>query len=247
MASIQTPPATTTDQRRVAARPRPSADRKSPAVRVLITDSDKLVRAGLRRRLERESDIEVAAEAASGHEAVVLAREIRPNVVLMNVRLAALDGVEATRRITAQPELAAVEVLLLSENECDEDLFGALRAGASGFLSLDTDPAELLRAVRVLACGGMHLSPGATRRLIDVFVSRPAEPSSAVFEKLSAREREVVALVAMGLTNCEIAERLVVSPATAKTHVSRSMIKLHVRDRAKLIALAYRTGFARPP
>jgi DNA-binding NarL/FixJ family response regulator len=216
---------------------------------VVLADGDKLVRAGWRGLLERESDIEVTAEATGGHEAVALAREIRSGVVLMNVRLPGLDGVEATRRITGHPELSEVEVLVLSEDERDEDLFGALRAGASGFLTMDTGPTEVLRAVRAVASGGMHLSPSATRRLIDEFLSQHARQRSTLelFEKLSVREREVVALVALGLTNCEIADRLVVSPATAKTHVARSMVKLHVRDRPKLIALAYQTGFAQPP
>jgi DNA-binding NarL/FixJ family response regulator len=218
------------------------------AVGVLLADGEKPVRARWRRLLEGESDIEVAGEAASGREAVALASEIRPDVVLMNVRLPGLDGVEATRRIIADPELSEVEVLLLSQDERDEDLFGALRARASGFLRMDTDPAELVRAVRVLAGGGVQLSPSVTRRLVDEFVSQPAPQRSTCerLEKLSVREREVVTLVASGLTNREIAERLVVSPATAKTHVSRSMVKLHVCNRAKLIALAYQTGLAQP-
>jgi DNA-binding NarL/FixJ family response regulator len=226
-----------------------SPDDDFPAVRVLLADGEKLMRAGLRGLLEGEIDIVVVGEAASGWEAVALAARIRPDVVLMNVRLPGLDGLEATRRIIAHPELSEIEVLLLSEDERDEDLFGALRAGASGFLTMDTDPAELLRAVRVIAGGGMQLSPSVTRRLIDEFASRPDPRRSTpeLFEELTLREREVVALVASGLTNDEIAERLVVSPATAKTHVSRSMVKLHVRDRARLVALAYQTGFAQPP
>jgi DNA-binding NarL/FixJ family response regulator len=216
---------------------------------VLLADHEPLVRDGWRELLEGQADIEVAAEAASGREAVALAYEIDPDVALINARVPGLDGVEATRRITAHREFSHVEVLLLSDDERDEDVFGALRAGASGFLTMDTDPAELLRAVRVLAGGGVHLSPSVTRRLIDEFVSTPVPDRSTpeLFEKLSVREREVVALVALGLTNREIAERLVVSPATAKTHVSRSMAKLHVCDRAKLIALAYKTGFTLPP
>jgi DNA-binding NarL/FixJ family response regulator len=215
---------------------------------VLLADGEKPVRAGWRGLLEGESDIEVAAEAASGREAVALASEVRPDVALMNVRLPGLDGVEATRRIIAHPELS-VEVLLLSQDERDEDLFGALRARASGFLTMDTDPTELLRAVRVLAGGGVQLSPSLTRRLIDEFVAQSAPQRSTyeLFEKLSVREREVVTLVASGLTNREIAGRLVVSPATAKTHVSRSMVKLHVCNRARLIALAYQAGLAQPP
>jgi DNA-binding NarL/FixJ family response regulator len=223
-----------------------TANGNSPAVRVLLAHGDKLARTGWHRLLDGHSDIAVTGEAASGREAAVLACELRPDVVLMNVRLPDLGGVETTRQIFAHPELSEVEVLLLSEDERDEDLLAALRAGANGFLTMDTDPAELLRAVRVLARGGMQLSPSVTRRLIDRFVRQPAQQRSTVerFERLSVREREVVALVALGLNNREIAERLVVSPATAKTHVSRSMVKLHVRDRAKLIALLYETGFA---
>jgi DNA-binding NarL/FixJ family response regulator len=224
----------------------PDAD--FPAVRVLLADGEKLVRAALRELLEEGSDIAVTGEAASGREAVALVSNVRPDVVLMNVRLPGLDGVEATRRITTDPELSPARVLLMSEDERDEDLFGALRAGAGGFLTMDTEPAELLRAVRVLAGGGVHLSPIVTRRLVDEFASQPdpQRPIPEMFEELTAREREVVALVASGLTNDEIAEQLVVSPATAKTHVSRSMVKLHAHDRAKLVALAYQTGFAQP-
>jgi DNA-binding NarL/FixJ family response regulator len=225
-----------------------AAEDSFPAVRVLLADGEKLVRAGLRELLEEGGGIAVAGEAASGREAVALAARIRPDVVLMNVRLPGLDGVEATRRIIADPELSEVEVLLLGEEERDEDLFVAVRAGASGFLTMDTEPAELLRAVRALAGGEVELSPSVTRRLIDEFASQPEARRSApeLFEELSVREREVVALVALGLTNDEIAEQLVVSPATAKTHVSRAMVKLHAHDRAKLVALAYQTGFAQP-
>jgi DNA-binding NarL/FixJ family response regulator len=166
----------------------------------------------------------------------------------MNVRLPGLDGLDATRRITTDPELTGAWVLLVSEDERDEDLFGALRAGAGGFLTMDTEPAELLRAVRGLAGGEVKLSPSVTRRLIDEFASQPdpQRPIPEMFEELTAREREVMALVASGLTNDEIAQQLVMSPATAKTHVSRSMVKLHAHDRAKLVALAYQTGFALP-
>ncbi|HWE14051.1 MAG TPA: response regulator transcription factor [Solirubrobacteraceae bacterium] len=225
-------------------------DQPSPSdlrvVRVVLADGEKLVCAGLRGLLERETGIEVAGVASSGGHAVTLVSEVVPDVVLMSIRLPGFGGLEATRRIIAHPEMSEVEVLLLSDNESDEDLLGALRAGASGVLSMDTDPAELLRAVRVLADGGMQLSPSVTRRLVEQFASQP-EPrryTPGLFAELSVREREVVALVALGLTNDEIAERLVVSPATAKTHVSRAMIKLQVRGRASLVALAYQTGFA---
>jgi DNA-binding NarL/FixJ family response regulator len=215
------------------------------AVRVLLADGEKLVRAGLRELLEEGGDIVVAAEARSGREAVALAIEIRPDVVLMSARLPDLDGVEATRRITTHPELSEVGVLIFSEGEHEEDLFAALRAGATGLLTKDAATAELLRAVRVLACGGVELSPSVTRRLIEEFASQPdpERRTPALFEELTAREREVVALVAEGLTNHEIAQQLVVSPATAKAHVSRSMVKLDVHDRAKLVALARQTGF----
>jgi DNA-binding NarL/FixJ family response regulator len=219
-----------------------------PEVRVMLADGGKLVRAGLRELLKEGCGIEVAGEAATGRAAVALARRLCPDVLLMNVRLPDMDGLEATRRITAHPG-PDTEVLLLTKDERDEDLFAALRAGASGLLSIDTEPPELLRAVRALADGSIELSPSVTRRLIEEFISQPerrrAIPRS--FEALTAREREVVALVALGLTNDEIAERLVVSPATAKTHVSRAMGKLDIGDRAKLVALAYQTGFVRPP
>jgi DNA-binding NarL/FixJ family response regulator len=220
-----------------------------PALRVVLAESEKLVRAGLRELLEEGSDIEVAGEASSGREAVALTSELRPDVVLMHVRLPDVDGLEATRSILADPALSQVGVLLLSEEDDDEDVFGALAAGATGFLTMDTEPGELLRAVRILAGGGVQLSPGVTRRLIDEFASSPAggRVTPERFEELTIREREVVTLVASGLSTDEIAERLAVSPATAKTHVSRAMIKLGVSDRAKLVALAYQTGFARPP
>jgi DNA-binding NarL/FixJ family response regulator len=225
----------------------------SPAIRVLLADSAGLARAGVRALLETEPDITVVAEAASGEEAVALAIETRPDVVLMDASLPGRDGLEATREILAAPGISGVSVLILSADELDEGLFGALRAGATGFLAKDTEPVELLRAVHVLAGGGAHLSPSVTRRLVQEFISQPdasrgdiERPVPEQLEELTAREREVMTLVALGLTNDEIAERLVVSPATAKTHVSRAMIKLHVRDRAKLVALAYETGFVQP-
>jgi DNA-binding NarL/FixJ family response regulator len=219
-----------------------------PAIRVLVACSQTLVRAGLCALLDSESDIVVAAEAAAGDKAVALASEVHPDVVLMNVRLPGLDGLAATRRIVARRELSEVQVLLLGEEECDEDLFGGLRAGARGFVIENAEPGELLRAVRVLARGGVPLSPSLARRLVAEFRSQPDPQRSTpgLFDELTIREREVVRLAASGLTNGEIAERLIVSPLTAKTHVSRAMVKLHVRDRAKLVALAYQTGFAQP-
>jgi DNA-binding NarL/FixJ family response regulator len=225
-----------------------STDDEFSPIRVLLADRENLVRAGLRALLERGDDITVAAEAANGHEVVALASEIGPDVLLIDVRLPGWDGLEATRRITADSGLSKVNVLIMGEEERDDDLFGAFRAGATGFLVKDAEPRELLRAVRVVARGDVQLSPLVTRRLVARFASQPDTPASTPdpFDELSAREREVVGLVALGLTNHEIAERLVVSPATAKTHVSRSMVKLQVRDRAKLVALAYQTGFAQP-
>jgi DNA-binding NarL/FixJ family response regulator len=219
-------------------------------VRVLVVGGQKLVRAGLRLLLEGDGDIVVAAEAAGGHDAVALAREVRPDVVLMNIHLPGLDGLDVTRRIVAHPDLSEVEVLLLSEDENDEDLFRGLRAGATGFVVIkDADPGELLRAVRIIASGGVQLSPAVARRLLVELTLQPREQPMTpdLFEQLTVREQEVVGLVSLGLTNGEIAQRLTVSPATAKTHVSRSMVKLGVRDRAKLVALAYQTGFAQAP
>jgi DNA-binding NarL/FixJ family response regulator len=221
----------------------------APAIRVLLADHAGLVRAGFRALLENETDIVVAGEAADGEATVAAAIDRRPDVVLMDVGLPGLNALETTRRILAEPDLAHVKVLILSAGQRDEDLFGALRAGASGFLDKDTEPADLLEAVRVVADGGAQLSPTVARRVIEEFATLPdhGRPAPEQFEELTAREREVTTLVALGLTNDEIAEQLVVSRATAKTHVSRSMVKLHARDRAKLVALAYETGFVQPP
>ena len=220
----------------------------SQTIRVLLADGEGLVRAGFRALLESEPDISVTAEAANGEDAVAEACKSHPDVVLMDVQLPGLDGLEATRQILANPELDGVKVLILTGCKQDESLFGALRSGASGFLAKDTEAADLVRAIRVVARGDAQLSPSVTRRLIEVFACQPdpQRPVPEQLEELTAREREVMTLVAMGLTNDEIAERLVVSPATAKTHVSRTMIKLNAHDRAKLVALAYQTGFVRP-
>lgn len=214
-------------------------------IRVLVAERSGLVRAGLRSLLEREQDIIVAGEALSGEEAVALATETRPDVVLMSIRLPGLDALTATRRVLADANLAQIRVVILTADEREEDLLGALRSGASGFVPLDAEPVELLRAVRVIAGGGAQLSPSATRRLLEEFASIPdAQHShSEKFEELTAREGHIVSLAALGLTNGEIAQRLVISAATVKTHVSRAMRKLHARDRAKLVALAYQTGF----
>jgi DNA-binding NarL/FixJ family response regulator len=216
-----------------------------PSIRVLLAASAGLVRAGLRSLLAPEDDIMVTSAAASGEEAVALATELRPDVVLMDIRLAGMGAFSATRRIIADPKLRHVRVLILTPNECDEDLCDALRSGASGFMPLDLEPVELVRAVRIVAAGGAQLSPWAARRLLETFTSlrEPDLSDARAFEELTTRERHVVSLAARGLTNGEIAQQLVVSPATVKTHVSRAMLKLHTGDRARLVALAYQTGF----
>jgi DNA-binding NarL/FixJ family response regulator len=221
---------------------------RAPAIRVLLADGAGLVRAGVRALLDREPGMTVIADAATGEEAVAAAIRTRPDVVLMDVWLPGLDGLQATRQILATPGLSHVKVLILSDDESDDRIFDALRAGASGFLLKDTDPDEVSRAVRVLAGGGAQLSPCVTRRLVQEFASQPdpKRPTPELLEELTAREREVMTLVGLGLSNDEIADRLVVSPATAKTHVSRTMVKLHARDRAKLVVLAYESGLVRP-
>ncbi|WP_028927466.1 response regulator [Pseudonocardia acaciae] len=216
-------------------------------IKVLLVDDQALVRAGFRSLLDAQPDITVVGEAGDGAEAARVAAETRPDVVLMDIRMPGTDGLEATRRIVANPRLAGVRVLILTTFDEDEYVFEAVRIGASGFLVKDTEPVELLRAVRVVAEGEALLSPGVTRRLIGEFARR-ARPGRSMRELdlLTSREKEIVALVAEGLSNDEIAQRLVVSPATAKTHVSRAMIKLAARDRAQLVVLAYETGLVRP-
>ncbi len=217
-------------------------------IRVVIADDQALVRAGFRALLDAQPDLTVVAEAADGAEAVARAVEHRPHVVLMDIRMPGLDGLAATHRIAADPRLAGVKVVILTTFDLDEYVFEALRAGATGFLVKDTEPVELLRAVREVVAGGSLLSPGVTRRLIEEFASRsraPAGPPPAA-DPLTDREREIVALVGHGLSNDEIATRLVISAATAKTHVSRAMIKLGARDRAQLVVFAYEAGLVRP-
>jgi DNA-binding NarL/FixJ family response regulator len=218
------------------------------SIRVLLADDQTLVRSGFRALLERAEDIEVVAEAVDGAEAVERARTERPDVVLMDIRMPGVDGLEATRRITAEGSLGDVRVIMLTTFELDEYVFEALHAGASGFLLKDVEPEELRDAVRVVAQGEALLSPSVTRRLIREFVAQPGRhrPPPDRLDVLTEREREVLALVAQGLSNQEIAERLVISPATAKTHVSRTMMKLHAHDRAQLVVLAYETGLVRP-
>jgi DNA-binding NarL/FixJ family response regulator len=217
-------------------------------IRVLVADDQPLVRAGFAMLLNAEDDITVAGEAGDGETAIRLARDLTPDVALLDIRMPGeIDGLEATRRMVADEQLREVKVLILTTFEIDEYVFEALRAGASGFLVKHTDPAELIRAVRVVAAGEALLSPSVTRRLIGEFVSRPSRPglTSPTMAELTDREREVLALVAQGLTNDEIAAELVVSPATARTHVSRAMVKLGARNRAQLVVFAYQSGLVR--
>jgi DNA-binding NarL/FixJ family response regulator len=216
-------------------------------IRVLLVDDQALVRAGFRALLDAQDDISVVGEAADGEAAIALARRHKPDVVLMDIRMPGLDGLGATQRIAADEFLRDVRIVILSTFDLDEYVFEALRGGASGFLVKNTEPAELIHAVRAVASGDALLSPSVTRRLVEEFAARarPATASPAL-EVLTEREREVMALVAEGLSNDEIAQRLVVSPATAKTHVSRTMIKLGARDRAQLVVFAYESGLVRP-
>lgn len=216
-------------------------------IRVALADDQELVRSGFAALLQAEDDIEVAGEAADGLEAVGLAARTKPDVILMDIRMPGLDGIEATRKIAARPELASVHVIILTTFELDEYVFEALRAGAAGFLVKDTDAAELLRAIRVVADGEALLSPSVTRRLIAEFAARTHQvrPVSGL-DELTPREREVVALIAAGLSNEEIAGQLYVSRSTAKTHATRAMTKLGARDRAQLVVMAYQSGLARP-
>jgi RNA polymerase sigma factor (sigma-70 family) len=216
-------------------------------IRVLLADDQALVRAGFRALLDAEADIEVVGEAGNGGEAIELARALVPDVVLMDVRMPELDGLAATRAIAEDDALSSVHIVILTTFEQDEYVFESLRAGASGFLVKDTEPADLVRAVRAVAGGDGLLSPGVTRRLIEEYASHAKDArSSRTLDELTEREREVMALVAEGLSNEEIAQLLFVSPATAKTHVSRAMVKLRARDRAQLVVFAYESGLVRP-
>ncbi|MGH3309419.1 MAG: response regulator [Streptomyces sp.] len=216
-------------------------------IRVVLADDQSLVRAGFRALLDAQPGIEVVGEATDGEKTLSMVRQLRPDLVLMDIRMPVLDGLAATRRITGDAELAEVKVVMLTTFELDEYVFEAIRSGASGFLVKDTEPEELVRAARAVVEGDALLSPGVTRRLIAEFAARSKEPAAAEsLAQLTEREREVMALVGIGLSNEEIARRLVVSPLTAKTHVSRAMVKLGVRDRAQLVVLAYESGLVRP-
>ncbi|MFD7061321.1 response regulator [Streptomyces sp. NPDC059906] len=217
-------------------------------IRILLADDQRLVRAGLRGILDDEDDLHVVAEAADGRAAVAACRELRPDVVLMDIRMPGMDGLEAARRIAADEHLAAVKVVMLTTFDLDEYVYGALRRGATGFLLKDTEPAELLHAVRVAARGDALISPSVTRRLIAEFADRPdhARPPDQRLDALTSREREVMRLIAAGHTNDEIAAELVVSPLTAKTHVSRILAKLGARDRSQVVVMAYEYRMVSP-
>jgi DNA-binding NarL/FixJ family response regulator len=222
--------------------------RGSRAIRVLIAHGDRLARAGLRAVLEAEPDVTVAGSAADGAQAVALAAELRPDVLVIDISVPCMDAVEVTQRILADPDTPPVPVLVLGGSEHDEEIFSSLRAGASGFLARDAEPAQLMQGIRAVAAGEAALSPSGVRRVIDELTAQP-DPrlgGPEQLEELTAREREVMALVAGGLSNDEIAEQLVVSRATAKTHVSRAMGKLRARHRAQLVTLAYETGLVHP-
>ncbi|MFE1028466.1 response regulator [Streptomyces sp. NPDC058818] len=216
-------------------------------IRIVLADDQRLVRAGFRSILEDEDDLEVVGEAGDGAEALAACRALRPDVVLLDIRMPGVDGLQAARDIAADPRLNDVRVVILTTFDLDDYVYGALRAGATGFLVKDTEPEELVHAVRVAARGDALISPSVTRRLIAEFAGRVRAPEPGPrLNSLTDREREVMTLVAAGLTNDEIAARLVLSPATAKTHVSRIMTKLDVRDRSQLVVLAYESGMVSP-
>ncbi|WP_055601585.1 response regulator [Streptomyces aureus] len=216
-------------------------------IRVLLVDDQPLIRSGFRALLDLEDDIEVVAEAANGKEGLELAKEHLPDIALVDVQMPVMDGIEATRRIAAEPDLDAVRVVILTNYGLDEYVFNALRAGAAGFLVKDIVPEDFLHAVRVAARGDALLAPSITRKLIDRYVTQPLPiDAGAALEGLTSREREAVVLVAQGLSNDEIADRMVISPLTAKTHINRAMTKLHARDRAQLVVLAYESGLVTP-
>src|ERR1700756_4096886 len=216
-------------------------------IRVVLAEDQPMVRAGFRSLLDSRTEIEVVGEAATGLEALEQVRALRPDVVVMDIRMPGMDGWEATRRIATDPALSHTRVLVLTTFELDEYVFGALDAGASGFLLKGGELEDLVNAIRVVATGEALLAPSVTRRLIDTYVSRPRHPAKTNhdgMDELTPREREVLGLVAAGLTNAEIADALQLSPLTAKTHVSRILMKLGARDRVQLVVIAYRTGIA---
>jgi DNA-binding NarL/FixJ family response regulator len=216
-------------------------------ISVVLVDDQALVRAGFRALLDGEDDLQVVGEAADGREGLRVVRDQRPDVVLMDIRMPDVDGLDATRQICSDPRLTSTRVVILTTFDLDEYVFEAVRNGASGFLVKDTEPRDLIAGVRAVAAGDALLSPGVTRRLIEEFADRSrGQADSSVLAPLTAREREVLALVGQGLSNDEIAAALVMSPATAKTHVSRAMIKVGARDRAQLVVLAYESGLVRP-
>ncbi|MGY0002635.1 response regulator [Micromonospora sp. I033] len=216
-------------------------------IRVLLVDDQPLIRSGFRALLDAEDDITVVAEAADGGAGIALARQHLPDIALIDVQMPVVDGIEATRRIAADPTLAGVHVVILTNYGLDEYVFHALRAGAAGFLVKDILPEDFLHAIRVAARGDALLAPSITRKLIDRYVTQPPPADAgAALAQLTTREREAVTLVAQGLSNDEIAERMVISPVTAKTHVNRAMTKLHARDRAQLVVLAYESGLVVP-
>ncbi|MET8307518.1 MULTISPECIES: response regulator transcription factor [unclassified Micromonospora] len=216
-------------------------------IRVLLVDDQPLLRSGFRALLDVEDDIEVVAEAADGREGLALAREHLPDIALIDIQMPVMDGIEATRRIAADPTLARVHVVILTNYGLDEHVFHALRAGAAGFLVKDIEPADFLHAIRVAARGDALLAPSITRKLINRYVTEPLHTGvGTTLKGLTTRERETVALLAQGLSNDQIAERMVISPMTAKTHINRAMTKLHARDRAQLVVLAYESGLVVP-
>lgn len=216
-------------------------------IRVLLVDDQPLIRSGFRALLDIEDDIEVVAEAADGREGVELARTHLPDIALIDIQMPVENGIEATRRIAADPALSGVHVVILTNYGLDEYVFDALRAGAAGFLVKDIEPEDFLHAIRVAARGDALLAPSITRRLIHRYVTQPRTPSpGATLDELTTREREAVVLVAQGMSNDEIALRMVISPHTAKTHINRAMTKLRARDRAQLVVLAYESGLVVP-
>ncbi|WP_067531472.1 response regulator transcription factor [Nocardia crassostreae] len=216
------------------------------SIRVVIADDQALVRGGFVALLDAQDDIEVVGEADNGERAVELARALTPDAVLMDIRMPVLDGLAATRAIAADPALAEVKVVVLTTFELDEYVFEAMRSGATGFLVKHTEPADLVKAVRVVSGGDALLSPSVTKRLVAEFATHAKPAPAGSFAELTDREREVMTLVAEGLTNAEIAERLFMSPATARTHVSRILLKLNARDRTQLVVMAYESGLVRP-